>query len=363
MGRFFLEFFDHASGLPVEVGHFYFSFVDVDGSETGTREIVGLAGTTSYHVTSTTELHTINVQEGILWKSTTVGDKTDNPTSLTNMTQVQKDRTVTAIYEHTHSFHAFAMVNNTFDPAECLNGFSRGINFAFRTALADETPATPNPKAVTTTTTTPPCLNLDFRNAYVRSSNLGGFGPDADGIRGLVIGGASSTEGEEILLHITAVGETYQPNDPTKNGLDDMFGRINGMCGTSVDLRFDLVRSSDGSPFVAERLCIEFSGIDAGVQGMCTESVAVGGFDGYFVTDTTALSSSISIVDGMTNFTAGAHGTGVDNPMDPHSMSQVQKDRTVGFEFESVSGFSARFSWGSGGIGGRNIFFSGVDEF
>lgn len=356
IGRFFFEFFDHDSGLPVEIERFEFSFVDIDGDESGTFELVGLAGTSSYYVSDSTVLQTIEVEKGVLWRSTTIGTFSDNPTSLDSMTQDQKDKTVTAVFENTAAIHALIHVSNS-DSAVCEAAMGRLIMFAFHTAVAENSAARTNPKVVTTTTTPPPCLNITFENAYIVRSNLGGFGPDSDGVRGLVFGGVASIDGDEVLLHVTA-GDNYVPGNSTHNGFSKFhkFGRVNGKCGTSVDLRFQLVRKSDGAPYVAERLCIEFTGFDSGFdKGGCAETIAVGGYDSFYLSNDTVLTNT-TIVEGLTTLTSFT-GSVV------HDTRLGLADRSVAFEFASASEFSARFAWEVGGNFGRNIYFSGARAF
>ena len=102
-------------------------------------------------------------------------------------------------------------------------------------------------------------ITLDFRNAEMTESNLGGLG----GPEGLlqekeeIRFGSIATAADGRLIDLVIVNTTaYTPGDAKQNDRSNGFGQISLQTGTEVGLRFSLVDSETGEPVTPERVDI-----------------------------------------------------------------------------------------------------------
>jgi len=209
---------------------------------------------------------------------------------------------------------------------------------------------------------------VDFMQASVSHSNLGGAGPDA-GEESLVF----SNVMPNTNLVITATS-AYTPNSVNaqggilRNDIKNGFGAINLASGSSVDLQFQFQDAVTGSPKVIDQFLFTFFDADHGMAHESREAVTVSGFSSYKISNDSALDITETAVDdaalsagaGVATFTSTMRGGKVDNPTNPLALNNLQERRTVVLMFEGKSEFSV--SAGESGYAnpqGRNIFFAG----
>lgn len=209
---------------------------------------------------------------------------------------------------------------------------------------------------------------IDFLNAQVLHTNLGGAGPDA-GDATLVFGNVMP--GTNLV--VTALS-AYTPNElnpdggASRNGIQHGFGVINMASDSSVDLKFALVDSDSGEPKVLDSFLFTIFDADHGSSHESREAVTVSGFSAFKVSDDTALDITETATDdesllaggGVATFTSTMKGGKAGNPVSPMSLDDVQKMKTVVFLFEDKSEFLV--TAGESGYAkaqGRNLLFAG----
>lgn len=209
---------------------------------------------------------------------------------------------------------------------------------------------------------------IDFTQANVVHSNLGGAGPDS-GEETLVFGNVKPG----VNLVITATSP-YTPNTVNaqggilRNDVKNGFGVINLASGSSVDLKFQFQDAATGSPKILESFLFTFFDADHGMAHESREAVTVTGFSSFKYSDETALDVTETSTDdaalnagaGVATFTSTMRGGKVDNPTNPLALNNLQERRTVVLLFENKADFTV--SAGESGYAnpqGRNIFFAG----
>lgn len=297
---------------------------------------------TSFWVTEKTELEVTDAGNGY-WQ---VPIHAASESTLANdfgfdaMTELKMDRFITAYYAGTSEFSV--KVGSEKD-VDCEYSSGRDLMFTF-------SPKDPLPKK-DEANKAPACQRLDLMKSFVFKTVIGGE-------ERLVYSKVAFHDGKNVDLEVLRVSGNKLADNPELDAKKEGFGRINGPCGSSVELQFRLVNTDNRSPIVVPNFCLSFSDIDAGVAGRCRESVTVRGFDAVYLADKTQLMTWVT-AEGATSFSALAHGQGSDNPSVPWNMSDTQSARTVGLSFLNTSEILATLAWGPGGYGGRNILFSG----
>merc|ERR1719201_1731315 len=130
---------------------------------------------------------------------------------------------------------------------------------------------------------------IDFTQASVVHSNLGGAGPDS-GDETLVFGNVQAG----VNLVVTATSP-YTPNTVNaqggilRNDIKNGFGAVNLASGSSVDLKFQFQDAATGAPKVLPQFLFSFFDADHGMAHESRESVTVSGFSAYKVSENTAL--------------------------------------------------------------------------
>lgn len=212
---------------------------------------------------------------------------------------------------------------------------------------------------------------VDFTQASVVHSNLGGAGPDS-GDETLVFGNVQAG----VNLVITATSP-YTPNTVNaqggilRNDIKNGFGAVNLASGSSVDLKFQFQDAATGQPKTLESFLFTFFDADHGMAHESREAMTVSGFSSYKYSDETALDVTETAVDnaalnagaGVATFTSTMRGGKVDNPTNPLALTDLQARRAVTLLFENKAEFTV--SAGESGYAnpqGRNIFFAGASS-
>jgi len=211
--------------------------------------------------------------------------------------------------------------------------------------------------------------SLVFNN--VLHSNLGGAGPDG-GAESLVFGNVKANTN----LVITATSP-YTPNmlNPSggvlRNGAREGFGVINLASGSSVDLSFMFVDSSDGSLKTLPSTVVTFFDGDHGMAHESRESITIKDMTSFAVDDSTSLillddkASAVDQANGAAEvtFQSTLRGSKEDNPVSPLSLSNLQSQRAVAALFEDKSQFRVVLSeTGYVNPQGRNFYFAGASS-
>jgi len=199
---------------------------------------------------------------------------------------------------------------------------------------------------------------LNFTQAVISHSNLGGMGPD-DGAETLVYQGLAQKDGESIDLTVTAASP-YVPNDALKNGVhSDHFGNLNLKVNNQVNLTFRFTNSL-GSPRELDPFFLTFYDIDQGMSHESRESVSVYGFQEFKVSQDTEL-DIIALGDDAATFQSTLRGGKVDNPKHPRFLTEVEEERTVVLTMGATSEFQVTLTESNYAAveQGRNFLFSG----
>jgi len=234
-------------------------------------------------------------------------------------------------------------------------------------------------KATTTTgkptTTTPPkcsmsgSADMDFSQAMMVHSNLGGQGPDS-GDQNLRVGNAGSWDGDAFDIVVT-VPTTYRPHPPRvhQNGLrDDVPGFENFMwiglqtgrlcSGSLCKFTFKFVHAGTDTPFVLPEVHITVFDID-GKPGTDEELVSSKGYTDY-VTDANPNIDERTMPNGFPGFSGTGNPREADNPTDPVNLTPLQRSNSVMYIYKGVSEFPMYFAIKNGDFaGGRFLMFAG----
>jgi len=209
---------------------------------------------------------------------------------------------------------------------------------------------------------------VDFTQANVIHSNLGGAGPDS-GDETLVFGNVQPG----VNLAITATSP-YTPNTVNaqggilRNDIKNGFGAINLASGSSVDLKFQFQEAATGQPKVMESFLFTFFDADHGMAHESREAMTVTGFSSFKYSDDTAFDIAETSVDaaalsagaGVATFTSTMRGGKIDNPSTPLHLTRIQADRTLALLFSGKSSFTVTLAeTGYANPQGRNFYFSG----
>lgn len=199
---------------------------------------------------------------------------------------------------------------------------------------------------------------LNFTQATVTHSNLGGMGPD-DGPETIVYQDLGQKDGEIIDMIITA-SSPYVPNDALKNGVHtEHFGNLNLKVNHQVNLTFRFT-NRDGMPRVMDPFFLTFYDIDQGMSHESRESVSVWGFQQFKISEDSEL-DVIPLADDAAVFQSTLRGGKVDNPKHPRFLTEMEEERTVVLTMPATSEFQVTLTESNYADvdQGRNILFSG----
>lgn len=201
----------------------------------------------------------------------------------------------------------------------------------------------------------------------VLQNNLGNMGPDK-GTEGIIYQAVETQDGKSprpLKIEIHALG-VYAPFDASKNGLEHQFAVVNQPAGKDIKLKLSL-KDADDNPLKLRTL--HLNAYDFDEEGVGLDGVGVG--QEFFVihgehqdqrTNTTQVTKQ-NLGDGSFKYSATQVGTGADNPVSSHTLTHLQKDRSVALMFKDAQ--EVTFTIGStlGGVP-RFAFFdlSGATE-
>merc|ERR1712072_244785 len=223
------------------------------------------------------------------------------------------------------------------------------------------------------------CANVmdwNFMNAEVTANNLGGVGPEA-GAKEIRYTGVSN--GLDLVLttdkpyavnpkekEFDIMGVPVMLNGAGNNGVNGKFGQVNVKGNTDVKLKFTLVESGTDTPAdVAPDQTVFFSVYDLDMDGPGKGYEFVDfttPVDSHSVTKSTTV--KIQGNDAHLMATAISKGNNDDNPTDPLSMTQVQKDSAIWITYKGRNTWGMTFGEKRNpkGKGGRNLLFAGRAE-
>jgi len=199
------------------------------------------------------------------------------------------------------------------------------------------------------------CAGLPhYKITGIKSSNLGGKGPDTDKDEGIFFDAEGSDTGLSVSnvvmeMHAAAdrdfahdmsegdeVPDNYQPMWTKENGYYHHFAKVNVKPGNNVTVMLKVVDPNSGKDLVLPRVAIAFFDLDTGKGGTrSVEYLKIRGYTHYFLTNSTELTVTHDNF-GDTIFSATKEGNGDDNPTHPLTLTAEQKDRVVSFDFHNV---------------------------
>jgi len=192
------------------------------------------------------------------------------------------------------------------------------------------------------------------------ANNLGGKGPES-GEASIRFGSIFPSAEKPMDLVIVTEGD-YTPKNVDVNGLSNgVYGGVNVMSGTQVNLKYKFVDSATGEPVVTSSFMMTFYDFDAGNLGLSIESVEFSGFTSYFTTDDTEL-SLMDHDNGSLTVTAQEFGNKHDNPISPLALTDMMKKRAISVIFPPLTEFAIVFKTTAGSKNkpsGRNLLFGG----
>jgi len=212
-------------------------------------------------------------------------------------------------------------------------------------------------------------LQWDFNQAEVIENNLAGNGPnksDPEYIRYTLVTSAKNSPTNAPIDLLVTSSKSYVNPSPEKNGLNGKFGSITQQCSTSQDYTFQFVKSGTTTPFgpIPHLMFSIFdsdhgSGWNQGLAEITTVKCG-SGLVGY------KTSSNNELIDrkagGSPQFQSTTVGSMADNPSDPTRLTDLQKARSVTFDFKNTDTFTLNFNI-STGIRTRSFLFGGFADF
>jgi len=190
-------------------------------------------------------------------------------------------------------------------------------------------------------------------------SNLGGYGPDS-GPEEIRYEEAATVNGKKVDLVVTAASD-YQSYVPGQNGVTGNFGQINVKYGTSVDLKFQYVKSGTNNPIKVSKFALTIYDIDHQNPDKA-EIVKVCGVDGVSTHPKTSV-KEIDAGPGCKGFKSTETAGSENNPNDPSvRLTKEQKQNSASFYFDGpISTFKVTMAVdGPVKESGRNFMFAGV---
>jgi len=342
---FFFRFYKSGTLVPVTLKSVYITYHDIDGDigigRQGIQERVTLSPNyESYALHRHSLLKAVVPKNG--WAHFTSTQKlVPNLGDPHKATTLQKQVSVQVLYKNVYRF---SVLWNIFGRK---TGESRSFFFSGAAALSDTCDSVVCPA-------TQDC-SLTFDK--VVQNNLGGAGPD-HGIPELRYGSVCTMNGENIDLVLTSAS-TYSANNPTKNGLSGVYGNINLLGGSKVDLKFQFVKSGTSMPVTLSSTSLTLFDLDGSVG--VKEQVTASGYDFYTLGDNSTVTQAVlSTTPKIASFTSTELGDEADNPTDPMTLTAIQERRSVSLRYMNVNSFNLVLEISAPrGDGGRNFIFAG----
>jgi len=192
------------------------------------------------------------------------------------------------------------------------------------------------------------CDHLRFLQIEsLKSSNLGGQGPDKDQPEGLVYAAKACQAGlcalDDVEVHVHAMSGwefMYSEREGTELSRDaesgprsggSALGRVNVKPGTSATLQIHGHDPATNEEVLLPKVALTFFDLDAGEDGRSgVEYVKVERYKAYLLTNET----EVQVSQDSTTFSASREGDSEDDPEDSLQLTVPQKNRMVSFEFE-----------------------------
>lgn len=342
------SFVDSETSAPVTMGALKFSVFDLDEGPDGTaKETFTMGGFTADYLMDFTSIKTTDLPDGRRqYTSSQHGRGGNNPDDPFSLSEVQAAHSVTfELPEGQDSFTVnYAVTTANHRPRAPGEGFN-GRNFLFGGASSlYYCQAEP--------------IEIHYDLAQVMYSNLGGGGPDFGQPEGIHYHNIATVQGRTIDLHVNAVGE-YEPFKATRNGMKGHYGILNMHKNYQATFDFKFVDAATQRPETLNSVYFSVFDMDEGKWGKLRESVIMQTpYSAAFLTEDTDVNRVVQ-ADGSVRFDSMVPGTGKDNPRDPMTLTELQKNRAVTFLFDTQSEWRVSLLVGNGPPSGRNYMFAG----
>lgn len=197
-------------------------------------------------------------------------------------------------------------------------------------------------------------------------TNLGGKGPD-NGEEKIIVAGLGTYQGKMFDMQITSTSDRYSSQFADYNSVYIGFGYItmdSDRAGSALDLKFTIVEAGTSTPMALPMFYFSFFDFDQS-QPLAphatggSESLAISGYESYYITNETELAVGNNS-KGQTTFSATKVGGSDDNPTAPMTLTKHQQNKAVTFKFENTSSFEATMQVSPNAVSrGREVYFSG----
>jgi len=187
----------------------------------------------------------------------------------------------------------------------------------------------------------------------ITQNNLAGAGPDS-GPEEIRFSKAALVDGTVIDLVLKAVGGNYK-GKASQNGKKGGFGVTNLKSGNDVELEFSFQNSDTQDPVELDSVSLSFYDLDEGKKGKSRTTLTACGATNAVLTTNTEL--TVQQPDGCFAISSSEHGSKLNNPSAPDSLTQEQGGRSVSFVYTSVSSVKVTMAIAKG-YGLRNTFWS-----
>ena len=227
-------------------------------------------------------------------------------------------------------------------------------------------------------------LLIDFDNAELTHSNLGGFGPDTgdENVRFAGVGQWVPSLGDDTITMDLVISEFsstagYEPYNTERTMINGKFGQINMGAERSALLQFCWQDSTTGDPVVVDKFGFVFHDFDNGgyvckermevgplrnpetdcdLETECNEASCQCGMIGYSTSDALDPPVETELSIGTAEVTYGASagtwvrgesstiGIGGDNAADPDDLTTLQKKRMFAVDFAQTDCVKMRFA-------------------
>ena len=196
---------------------------------------------------------------------------------------------------------------------------------------------------------------LNFSDAHVVQSNIGGQGPDG-GPTILCLNNVGVLPNRLRFDLVISSDEDYRAEDSSMNGVHGAFGCVNVQAGCTTEIRFDALEQASGLPATLADFVLTFYEIETSEIGETRQTISVYEVDDFKVDGNSELATHHH-QDGSIEV-AGTLPSSGPPPSDPSKpLTEQQAKRAVSFHFKQHTGVAVTLGVGHGD-GGRNFLFS-----
>jgi len=128
--------------------------------------------------------------------------------------------------------------------------------------------------------------------------------------------------------------------------------------GVEATFDFALTGTDDGQPVAIDALYFSVLDLDEGKRMKLREGVTVSGYASSYLTEDTEIKMT-TLGSGVVRFDSSMPGNGRDNPKDPETLNERQKNRAATFLFDHAESWRVQLFVGGGPPSGRNFMFAG----